>query len=84
MFPNPDFISRGYGPAVDAMLIAQRFHVPTANGVSTWFPPGWGPFRVDDPAYVTGMRNWLRTHGAVKGVCELDLEGRSWTVLGDL
>ncbi|GIL41030.1 hypothetical protein [Roseiterribacter gracilis] len=83
-YPEPNFISHGYGPATDAMLVAQRDHVPTANGVSTWSPPGWGPFRVDDPGYVEGMRNWLRTNGITRGVCELDLATRSWQKLGDL
>lgn len=83
-FPNPDFISMGYAPATDAMLLAQRFHVPTANGVSTWFPPESAPFRVDDPNYLPAMRHWLKLRGADKGVCEVDLDGRSWTLVGDL
>jgi hypothetical protein len=84
MFPNPDFITRGYAPAIDAMLLAQRFHVPTSNGVSTWTPPGWGPFRIDDPGYLDGMRTWLRQQGVARGVCALDLEMRNWIEAGNL
>ena len=41
-----------YGPQVDAMLLAYRFRIPTLNGNSTVYPPGWKITSPIDPKYM--------------------------------
>src|SRR5258705_1407046 len=44
----------------DAMLIAVMTGVPTLNGSSSQFPPGWfGLYQVKDPAYDENVKKWI-------------------------
>lgn len=64
---------------LDAMMVGMKLGLPTINGYS-----GIGP----DPAfsmvpsgaeYQYDIMNWLRAHGAVGGICELDYQSRTFT-----
>lgn len=62
----------------DAMLVAEKYGVPTINGYSSWFPDGWGLMgaaegHVDDEAV-----GWARRHG-LSGLCALDTNWGTWT-----
>jgi hypothetical protein len=75
---HPPVIATFYAPNVDAMMLASQWRVPTANGVSTWFPPGWPLMGVDHVQYLPAMRGWLVRNGIEQGACVLDLAARRW------
>lgn len=61
----------------DAMLIAQRFDIPTLNGYSGWFPKGWNLFQtLDDGGYAAIL--WARGRGVNRGLCGLDFAVGRW------
>jgi hypothetical protein len=62
---------------IDAMLIAERLTLPTANGYSGFNPPGW---RLENPAapeYAALVNRWSAAHG-LSHVCALSLPDRRW------
>jgi hypothetical protein len=61
--------------SIDAMFIALNTPVPTLNGYSAWFPPGWNFQDPEDPGYRDAVRRWA-TMNQLTGVCELDLTKR--------
>jgi hypothetical protein len=65
----------------DAMLVAQRFGVPTLNGRSGILPSGWRLHRPDEEDYSEDLRSWRKRHGLVGGVCTLDLSTGRWMLL---
>jgi hypothetical protein len=68
-----------YQYQTDAMLISQRFGLPTLNGYSGDEPPGWGGLNFPETSsYTTFVRQWADTHGLLTGVCDLDLGHMSW------
>jgi hypothetical protein len=66
-----------YGPQVDAMLLAYRFHIPTLNGNSTVYPPGWKIASPIDPKYMDTVKDWISRNHLSK-VCRLDLSRAEW------
>ena len=67
-------------PSIDAMLVAQKTGLPTVNGFSGLFPPGYGA--VSDPAsprYGHDVRQWVVSHGVTAGMCGYNLASRTWT-----
>ena len=58
----------------DAMLIAVMTGVPTLNGSSSQFPPGWfGLYQVKDPAYEENVKKWIELNKINGQVCRLEL-----------
>lgn len=71
--------------SIDAMLISQAITsrggraVPTINGFSGQFPPGYGS--VADPGsstYDADVRAWIASHGLSAGMCSYDPVARRW------
>ena len=58
----------------DAMLIAVMTQIPTLNGTSSQFPPGWfGLYDVKDPAYEVNVRKWIELNEIKSNICRLEL-----------
>jgi hypothetical protein len=71
--------SRSYLDETDAMMIAQHIGLPTLNGLSGWFPPGWDLLRrgVDHEGLV---RQWIARSGLTEQVCSYDVAKRQWAL----
>ncbi|MGA8599129.1 MAG: hypothetical protein WB676_30800 [Bryobacteraceae bacterium] len=63
---------------IDPMLIARSYNIPTLNGYSGWFPPGWDFFAFGR-GYLQNVRWWARRKEITSGLCGLDLRDGSWT-----
>jgi hypothetical protein len=74
---QPSLIEFFYGPQVDAMLLAYRFRIPTLNGNSTVYPPGWKITSPIDPKYMETVNDWIARNHLTK-VCRLDLSTAEW------
>jgi hypothetical protein len=74
--PDPDdFVSRRYRQNIQAMLLADRFGVPTLNGLATFNPPDWA-FE-SDPAYLQHVKGYIdKWH--LTGVCKYDVKAKAW------
>lgn len=67
-----------YPHNVEAMLIAERLHIPTINGYATFLPPGWnfeGPTR---PDYIQRVLAYAHSHN-LRGLCQLNLQTLHWS-----
>jgi hypothetical protein len=63
----------------DAMMIAQHIGLPTLNGLSGWFPPGWNLLsRSADHAGL--VRQWIVRSGLTEQVCSYDVAKRQWAL----
>ncbi len=62
---------------IDAMFIARLDDVPTLNGYSGWFPPGW-EFLNFDANYLANVRQWALLKKISAGLCGLDLRDGNW------
>ncbi len=63
----------------DAMLLSQVTGLPTVNGNSSWYPPGWQLFEPNRPEYFGHLRHWLDDH-PVAGICGVAPREGRWTV----
>jgi hypothetical protein len=72
--PNRAF----YATHIDAMLVSQRFNLPTLNGYSGWFPAEWKLLSFDKD-YLENARQWVRNKGIASGLCSLDLSSGTWS-----
>lgn len=68
-----------YGPQVDAMLLAYRFRIPTLNGNSTVYPPGWKISSPIETHYLSTVNDWISRNNLSK-VCRLDLSRVAWSL----
>ena len=69
-----------YLHAVDAMMIAALYRIPTVNGMASFLPSGWnltGPF---EPDYETRVAAYAQKHGIAGGLCALQLKPPRWIV----
>jgi len=57
---------------VDAMILAERWRVPTLNGYATFRPADWDFARPLAPDYDARALRYVRAH-ALHGVCRLDM-----------
>lgn len=67
----------------DALMLALHWHLPTANGNSSWTPEGW---RLGDPAaagYAAGLADWVRGHRLAQGFCLYDRAGARFLAPGE-
>jgi len=56
------------------MMIAVMRLIPTLNGTSSQFPPGWfGLYEVKDPAYEVNVRKWIERNEVKVNICRLEL-----------
>jgi hypothetical protein len=72
----------GYETAVtdqiDAMLISQKYGIPTLNGYTSYQPPGWSLLDPFAPQYLAAVRSWASEHNLEGGLCQLDLRTMRW------
>ena len=72
----------GYETAVtdqiDAMLISQKYGIPTLNGYTSHQPPGWSLLDPFAPRYLAAVRSWVNEHHLEAGLCQLDLGAMRW------
>lgn len=61
-----------------AMLLSERFGIPTLNGTSGSFPTGWNLYEVTKPNYLAAVARWVALEHVTSPVCGLDLDTRSW------
>jgi hypothetical protein len=64
---------------ISAILISQHLDLPTLNGSSGYFPPGWF-YRVP-PDYHEQVRKWMVLHQLSGNVCSLTLPRGPWRPL---
>jgi len=64
---------------IDAMLLAVHLGIPTVNGYSGQYPPGYILLDMADPAYFGNVRRWVEDQGAEAGLCSYDTVAKAWT-----
>src|SRR6266436_2683773 len=71
---TPDDIHGAAEYQYDAMMVAVMTNIPTLNGSSSQFPPGWfGLYNVKDPAYEMNVRKWIELNEIKGNICRLEL-----------
>jgi hypothetical protein len=74
-----------YEIQIDAMAIALVRHLPTVNGYSGLFPPGWDFFDTKAVDYERRVMRWAAQRGIADGLCRVDIEKGTWTrVIGNV
>ena len=63
----------------DGMMVAQIYSIPTLDGTSSWFPPGWDLLDAPKGHVKQDAFTWASTHGLSKGLCSLDINSGQWT-----
>lgn len=72
-----DAMNAIYSHNVDAMLLAEWFHLPTINGFSTFVPPDWNFAGPDRPDYRQRVEAYARNH-KLADMCALDVIAKRW------
>ena len=72
-----DAMDATYSANVDAMLLAERFGVPTINGMASFVPSGWSLGAIDRPDYPDRVQAYL-TRNHIDHACALDLKNGIW------
>ena len=70
----------GFVTSIEAMLISDKVDLPTINGYSGYFPPGFG--NLTSPGtktYPQSVNTWLAAHHLTTGICSYDLATHLWT-----
>ena len=62
-------------------MLAQAQHLPTINGYSGLFPPGWDFYDTNAADYEQRAMRWAVNRGIAAGLCRVDIERGTWTVL---
>jgi hypothetical protein len=63
---------------IDAILISEKYLIPTVNGYTSYSPPGWGLLDPFWPGYLDAVRSWAEDHHLERGLCQLDLSAMQW------
>ena len=58
----------------DAMLISIKRHVPTLNGRSAKYPPGWSLRKINAKEYEDQVRQWIQRYHISGNVCRLEID----------
>ena len=66
---------------IDAIMLAQARHLPTINGYSGLNPPGWDFYDTNAANYQQRAMRWAVNRGIAAGLCRVDIERGTWTVL---
>jgi hypothetical protein len=66
-----------YSHNVDAMVVAEWFHIPTINGFSTFTPPGWDFAAPEHADYASRVARYIEAHG-LTGVCAVNFTTGAW------
>ena len=68
-----------YVSTIDAMLIAQHVSLPTVNGYSGQFPPGYDFLDPAAEGYADRVHVWAAAHGVSEGLCSYDRFTQLWS-----
>jgi hypothetical protein len=63
------------------MMIAERFNLPTLNGLQTFVPKDWDLFGSAEPDYLDRVLAYARRSGVMDGLCSLDIPTRRWQLV---
>jgi len=63
---------------IDAMLLAVHLGIPTVNGYSGQYPPGFILLDMSDPAYFDNVRSWVAANHVEDGLCSYDTVSHTW------
>ena len=63
---------------IDAMVLAEHFGIPTVNGYSGQYPPGYILLDMSDPQYFANVRTWVERNDVEDGLCSYDTVARVW------
>jgi hypothetical protein len=69
---------QSYEVQLDAMLVALEEGIPTENGYSGVFPPGWDFYDTKAAVYEDRVLNWVSEKRLAEGLCRLDIIRGSW------
>jgi hypothetical protein len=61
-----------------AVWIAQRYNIPTLNGTSSWYPPGWDLMDIPRGHVSERAIKWAKQNAVSDGLCALDLASDVW------
>ncbi len=64
----------------DAMMLALHWRIPTLNGNSSWWPPGWDMLFIHRPGYTEALQSWV-TQNRLEGACLYDPATQGFTPL---
>jgi hypothetical protein len=67
-------------PQVTAMLLSERFDIPTLNGTSGSSPTGWHLRFPTLPGYTNDVSHWVSVRHVSSTVCALNLDTAMWSV----
>lgn len=76
---NTNIVFDLYPHNVDAMFIAEVFHLRTINGFSTFNPKDWDFAKNPLNTYIPRVLKYVDAHGIRQGLCEFDLNRLKWT-----
>lgn len=77
--PNGDPTINIYAHNVSAMLIAEKIHLPTLNGMASFNPRDWNFAYPNRPDYEQRIRQYADGH-KLTNVCKLDLQSKTWSL----
>jgi len=76
--------SNYYDHNVDAMMVAERFNLPTLNGMDSFSPRGWDLFRPHAPDYLARVLAYARKSDVIDGLCSLDVPTAHWAPVTEI
>lgn len=77
--PASEATSNIYAHNVSAMLIAERIHLPTINGMASFNPRDWNFAYPNRPDYEHRIRQYSDAH-KLANVCKLNLQKKEWSL----
>ena len=75
-WPQGARLDHSYG--TDAMIVAERFNLPTLNGHDSFLPGDWDLSGGNVPDYLARVRSYAKAHGIAEGLCSLDVPDGIW------
>ncbi|MEA2782802.1 MAG: hypothetical protein QOK29_4346 [Rhodospirillaceae bacterium] len=66
---------------IDGMVVAERFNLPTLNGMASFFPPHWDLWRPLRSDYLDRVLAYARAQGVTDGLCSLDIPAGRWALI---
>ena len=77
--PPSEATSNIYAHNVSAMLIAEKIHLPTLNGMASFNPRDWNFAYPNRPDYEQRIKQYSDGH-KLTNVCKLDLSSKTWSL----
>jgi hypothetical protein len=70
-----------YEVQMDAIMIAQAWHLPTINGYSSLLPLGWDFYDTNAADYERHAVRWALKRGVGENLCRINVESGTWTLV---